>query len=203
MISRGTFSKNVVRFGLIDSFLQLNDTSRLVFNYLSNNFEILIYHSSFFLERLISGESNQKNTTNTNTTRSLCSYSFHPIFKHLSKDAKSYLSFGLGLQGGIMVIINTLVLVSIKQTNQYRKASLKTTILLSVHATSFTATLMLFFSNYHAQDCNVSTTLLSVNIYFSQLNTSLMCFISLDRFLHVRFSRNYQRQFKTEWALFA
>ena len=61
MISRGTFSKNVVRFGLIDSFLQLNDTSRLVFNYLSNNFEILIYHSSFFLERLISGESNQKN----------------------------------------------------------------------------------------------------------------------------------------------
>ena len=145
----------------------------------------------------------ETNTTSTNTTRSLCSYSFHPIFKHLSKDAKSYQSFGLGLQGGITVIINTLVLVSIKQTNQYRKASLKTTILLSVHdiiATSFTATLMLFFSNYHVQDCNVSTTLLSINIYFSQLNTSLMC---LDRFLHVKFSKNYQRQFKTKWALFA
>ena len=61
MVSGSTFNKNVVRFGFIDSFLQFNDTCRLLFNYLSNNFEVIIDHSSFFLEQLISEESNQKN----------------------------------------------------------------------------------------------------------------------------------------------
>ena len=99
-------------------------------------------------------------TTSRNTTRLLCEYSLHQIFNHLPKGIKSFVSFGLGLQGGVTLIINTLALVSIKQTNQDRKASLKTTILLSVHdiiATLFATVLMLFFTNYNVQDCNLST----------------------------------------------
>ena len=146
----------------------------------------------------------ETNVTSRNTTRSLCEYSSHQIYKHLPKDVKPYVSFGLGLQGGITLFINTLVLVSIRQTNQVRKTSLKTTILLSVHdmiATSFATILMLFFTNYQVQDCKMPSSLLSIDIYLSQLNTSLMCFISLDRFLQVKFSRNYQRQFKSRVSI--
>ena len=146
----------------------------------------------------------ETNVTSRNTTRSLCEYSSHQIYKHLPKDVKPYVLFGLGLQGGITLFINTLVLVSIRQTNQVRKTSLKTTILLSVHdmiANSFATILMLFFTNYQVQDCKMPSSLLSIDIYLSQLNTSLMCFISLDRFLQVKFSRNYQRQFKSRVSI--
>ena len=102
------------------------------------------------------------------------------------------------------MIFNIFLLVSIWKTNQDRKASLKTTILLSVHdmiSTSFQTILMLFFTNYHVQDCNMSDSLLSINICLSQLNTSLMCFISLDRYLHVKLSKRYQRQLKNRVSI--
>ena len=102
------------------------------------------------------------------------------------------------------MIFNIFLLVSIWKTNQDRKASLKTTILLSIHdmiSTSFQTILMLFFTNYHVQDCNMSDSLLSINIYLSQLNTSLMCFISLDRYLHVKLSTRYQRQLKNRVSI--
>ena len=102
------------------------------------------------------------------------------------------------------MIFNIFLLVSIWKTNQDRKASLKTTILLSIHdmiSTSFQTILMLFFRNYHVQDCNMSDSLLSINIYLSQLNTSLMSFISLDRYLHVKLSKRYQRQLKNRVSI--
>ena len=102
------------------------------------------------------------------------------------------------------MIFNIFLLVSIWKTNQDRKASLKTTILLSIHdiiSTSFQTILMLFFRNYHVQDCNMSDSLLSINIYLSQLNTSLMSFISLDRYLHVKLSTRYQRQLKNRVSI--
>ena len=102
------------------------------------------------------------------------------------------------------MIFNIFLLVSIWKTNQDRKASLKTTILLSIHdmiSTSFQTILMLFFTNYHVQDCNMSDSLLSINICLSQLNTSLMCFISLDRYLHVKLSKRYQRQLKNRVSI--
>ena len=102
------------------------------------------------------------------------------------------------------MIFNIFLLVSIWKTNQDRKASLKTTILLSIHdmiSTSFQTILMLFFTNYHVQDCNMSDSLLSINIYLSQLNTSLMSFISLDRYLHVKLSTRYQRQLKNRVSI--
>ena len=102
------------------------------------------------------------------------------------------------------MIFNIFLLVSIWKTNQDRKASLKTTILLSIHdmiSTSFQTILMLFFTNYHVQDCNMSDSLLSINIYLSQLNPSLMSFISLDRYLHVKLSTRYQRQLKNRVSI--
>lgn len=102
------------------------------------------------------------------------------------------------------MIFNIFLLVSIWKTNQDRKASLKTTILLSIHdmiSTSFQTILMLFFRNYHVQDCNMSDSVLSINIYLSQLNTSLMSFISLDRYLHVKLSTRYQRQLKNRVSI--
>ena len=83
-----------------------------------------------------------------------------------------------------------------KSTGGHPCRSLVSIKLLCIISTSFQTILMLFFTNCHVQDCNMSDSLLSINRYLSQLNTSLMCFISLDRYLHVKFSKRYQRQLK-------
>ena len=67
-----------------------------------------------------------------NTTEALCEYTSHEIYKVIPGDARSYILIVIGLQGCLTVIINSLVLVSIRQTNQGQKSHLKTTKLLSV-----------------------------------------------------------------------
>ena len=137
----------------------------------------------------------------SNITEAFCEYTLHEIYKYIPSNARSYVLTVIGLQGGLTVIINSLVLVSIRQTNQSRKLHLKTTKMLStldIIATSFAAIMFSFFTSNYVQDCNIATLLQSINIYLSQLNTSLMCFISLDRYLHVKCSSNYQTQIKNK-----
>lgn len=74
---------------------------------------------------------------------------------------------------------------------------------LDIIATTFSAIMFSFFTSYHVQDCNRATLLQSINIYLSQLNTSLMCFISLDRYLHVKRSNNYRTQIKNKVTIYS
>ena len=149
------------------------------------------------------------NTTRKNfsdITETLCEYTLHEIYKYMSDDARFYVSIVIGLQGGLTVFINSLVLLSIRQTNQGRKSHLMTTKMLStldIIATTFSAIMFSFFTSYHVQDCNRATLLQSINIYLSQLNTSLMCFISLDRYLHVKRSNNYRTQIKNKVTIYS
>ena len=62
----------------------------------------------------------------SNTTEALCE-----IDKYIPDDARSYVLIVIGLQGGLTVIINSLVLVSIRQTNRGRKSYLKATKMIS------------------------------------------------------------------------
>ena len=142
----------------------------------------------------------------SNITEAFCGYTLHEIYKYIPSNARSYVSTVKGLQGGLTVIINSLCLVSIRQTNQSRKSHLKTTKMLStldIIVTSFSAIIFSFFTSYYVQDCNIATLLQSINIYLRQLNTSLMCFISLDRYLHVKRSSNYRTQIKNKVTMYS
>lgn len=149
------------------------------------------------------------NTTRKNfsdITETLCEYTLHEIYKYMPDNARFYVSIVIGLQGGLTVFINSLVLLSIRQTNQGRKSHLMTTKMVStldIVATPFSAIMFSFFTSYHVQDCNIATLLQSINIYLSQLNTSLMCFISLDRYLHVKRSNNYRTQIKNKVTIYS
>ena len=103
----------------------------------------------------------------SNTTKALCE-----IDEYIPDDARSYVLIVIGLQGSLTVIINSLVLVSIRQTNQGQKSYLQTTKMLStldIIASSFSTIIFSLFTSYHVRNCNIATLLQSINIYLSQL----------------------------------
>ena len=112
------------------------------------------------------------------------------------------MSLGTIVQYALIVIVN--ILVAIRKTNQHRKPSSKTTMLLSVHdiiVTVFSKSILLVFTNYQMKGCKFSTLLLSFSIYLRQFNTGIICFISLDRYLYVKLSKKYQIQFKSKTTI--
>ena len=119
---------------------------------------------------------------------------------HLKKDEKFYLTLCAESQSVLILIINILVLVSVKQTKQWQDSSMKTTILLLVHhliTTLFANPMLLIFTYIYIKDCRISTFLLSIYIYLLELNTELIYFVSFNRFLHVKLSQTYQRKSKS------
>ena len=116
----------------------------------------------------------------------------------LRKNDKLYLSFATIVQAALTVIINTLVLVSTKQTQQQKNRLLKTTRLLSIHdisAALFGKSVILVFLNYDIKNCSISLFLSSLVTFFTLLNTGIIVFISFDRLLHVKLWQRYQLGF--------
>ena len=115
----------------------------------------------------------------------------------LKKNEKFYLSFIIIVKTVLTMIINTLVLVTIKHTKQRKNRFLRTTRLLSMH--DIAAALMgklfiLVLLNQEIKNCNVARFMSSV-VVFIHLNTGIIVFISFDRLLYVKLSQRYQLGF--------
>ena len=116
----------------------------------------------------------------------------------LKKNEKFYLSFIIIVQTVLTMIINTLVLVTIKHKKQRKNRFLRTTRLLSMH--DIAAALMgklfiLVLLNQEIKNCNVARFMSSVVVSFIHLNTGIIVFISFDRLLYVKLSQRYQLGF--------
>ena len=112
----------------------------------------------------------------------------------LKKNEKFYLSFIIIVQTVLTMIINTLVLVTIKHKKQRKNRFLRTTRLLSMH--DIAAALMgklfiLVLLNQEIKNCNVARFMSSVVVSFIHLNTGIIVFISFDRLLYVKLSQRY------------
>ena len=116
----------------------------------------------------------------------------------LKKNEKFYLSFIIIVQTVLTMIINTLVLVTIKHTKQRKNRFLRTTRLLSIHdiaAALLGRLFILVFLNQEIKNCNVARFMFSVVVSFIHLNTGIIVFISFDRLLYVKLSQRYQLGF--------
>ena len=125
------------------------------------------------------------------------------LYLHLTKDKNFYLRLCAESQGVLILIINIIALVSVKQTKQWQESSLKTTILLLVNhliTTLFENPMLIIFTYLHIKDCRLSIFLLSIYIYLLELNTELICFVSFNRFLHVNLSQTFQRKSKSNMS---
>lgn len=116
----------------------------------------------------------------------------------LKKNEKFYLSFIIIVQTVLTMIINTLVLVTIKHKKQRKNRFLRTTRLLSMH--DIAAALMgklfiLVLLNQEIKNCNVARFMSSVVVSFIHLNTGIIVFISFDRLLYVKLLQRYQLGF--------
>lgn len=122
------------------------------------------------------------------------------LYLHLTKTEKSYLLLCAEPQSVLTLIINILALVSVKETKQWQRSSLKETRLLSAFhliTTLFATSMMLTFTYLHIKDYRISTFLLSILLYLLELNKELICFVSFNRFLHANLYQTFQQKSKS------
>ena len=118
----------------------------------------------------------------------------------LRGNEKLYLSFTIVVQGVLIVIMSTLLLVAMKILRKQKSRILYIAKLLSIHeiaAALIGRSEVFVFLNYDVGNCKVAAFFSSVVVFLHNFNTAIITFISFDRLQQMRLSASDRYQLQT------